>query len=57
MLITVFTPTYNRGYLLPRVFESLCEQTFKDFEWVIVDDGSSDNTKSLVDKWTVDTDS
>ena len=47
MLITVFTPSYNRAHLLPRVYESLCLQTFRDFEWVIVDDGSSDNTKSL----------
>ena len=47
MLITVFTPTYNRAHLLPRVYESLCKQTFRDFEWVIVDDGSSDETKSL----------
>ena len=47
MLITVFTPTYNRAHLLPRLYESLCRQTFTDFEWVIVDDGSVDNTKSL----------
>ena len=47
MLITVFTPTYNRAHLLPRVYESLCKQTFRDFEWVIVDDGSVDNTKGL----------
>ena len=47
MLITVFTPTYNRARLLPRLYESLCQQTFKDFEWVIVDDGSVDDTKSL----------
>lgn len=54
MLITVFTPTYNRGHLLPRLYESLCRQTFTDFEWVIVDDGSVDNTKSLVNKFLVD---
>ena len=47
MLITVFTPTYNRAHLLPRIYESLCKQTFRDFEWVIVDDGSSDETESL----------
>jgi len=47
MLITVFTPAYNRAHLLPRLYESLCKQTFKDFEWVIVDDGSTDDTKSL----------
>ena len=54
MLITVFTPTYNRAHLLPRLYESLCRQTFTDFEWVIVDDGSVDNTKSLVNKFLVD---
>lgn len=47
MLITVFTPTYNRAHLLPRLYESLCKQIFKDFEWVIVDDGSVDDTKCL----------
>ena len=48
MLITVFTPAYNRGSYLPKVHESLCKQTFKDFEWVIVDDGSTDETKELL---------
>ena len=50
-MITVFTPTYNRAHLLPRLYESLCKQTFKDFEWVIVDDGSVDDTKEVVDKF------
>lgn len=48
MLITVFTPTYNRAHLLVRLYESLCAQRFTDFEWVIVDDGSTDGTASLV---------
>lgn len=48
MLITVFTPSYNRAYALPRLFESLRAQTFTDFEWIIVNDGSSDNTEELV---------
>ncbi|RJV24882.1 glycosyltransferase family 2 protein [Coprococcus sp. AF18-48] len=48
MKITVFTPTYNRAYCLTRLFESLVQQTYKDFEWVIVDDGSTDNTEELV---------
>lgn len=52
MLITVFTPTYNRAHLLPRVYESLCQQTFRDFEWVIVDDGSTDETISVAQCWT-----
>ena len=49
MQITVFTPTYNRAHLLPRLYKSLCAQTCKDFEWIIVDDGSADDTKSIVD--------
>lgn len=49
-LITVFTPTYNRGAFLHAIFESLSQQTFKDFEWTVVDDGSTDNTKDMMDK-------
>lgn len=48
MLITVFTSTYNRAHLLQRLFESLCKQTFNNFEWLIVDDGSKDNTEEIV---------
>lgn len=48
MRFTVFTPTYNRASLLPRLYESLKRQSFTDFEWVIVDDGSSDGTEELV---------
>ena len=44
-MITVFTPTYNRACTIARTFESLQSQTDKDFEWVVVDDGSSDNTQ------------
>lgn len=46
-MITVFTPAYNRAHLLPRLYESLCRQTYKDFEWVVVDDGSTDETAVL----------
>ncbi len=49
--VTVFTPTYNRAYILPKCYESLNRQTCKDFEWLIVDDGSTDDTKELVAKW------
>lgn len=44
---TVFTPTYNRGYLLYRLYESLLSQTNGDFEWIIIDDGSTDNTEEI----------
>ncbi len=48
---TVFTPTFNRAHTLPRVFESLKGQTYRYFEWVIVDDGSTDETYALVKAW------
>lgn len=48
MIVTIFTPTYNRAYILPKLFESLCAQTSYDFEWLIVDDGSTDNTSELI---------
>ena len=47
--ITVFTPSYNRGHLLPRLYESLLRQTEQNFIWMIIDDGSTDNTKEVVD--------
>ncbi|TKB69499.1 MAG: glycosyltransferase family 2 protein [Nitrospira sp.] len=50
-LFTVFTPTYNRGHTLKRVYESLKNQTCKNFEWLIIDDGSTDNTRGQVDEW------
>lgn len=49
--ITVFTPTYNRAYCLHRCYESLQRQTCRDFEWLIIDDGSTDNTSQLVQRW------
>lgn len=48
---TVFTPTYNRAHTLARVYCSLKDQTYTNFEWLIIDDGSSDNTFELVSKW------
>lgn len=50
-LFTVVTPTYNRAHTLERVYSSLREQSFQDFEWVIVDDGSTDNTRAMVMGW------
>lgn len=49
--LTVFTPVYNRAHTLPRTYESLLAQDCKDFVWLIVDDGSSDNTAELVRSW------
>ncbi|WP_041580312.1 glycosyltransferase family 2 protein [Bacillus sp. 1NLA3E] len=52
--LTVFTPTYNRAYTLHLCFESLKRQTSKDFIWLIIDDGSTDYTKELVEKWILE---
>lgn len=49
--ITVFTPTFNRAYCLDQVYQSLVQQTNQDFMWLVIDDGSSDNTKELVSSW------
>lgn len=49
--ITIFTPTYNRAYILPQLYESLKKQTNKGFKWLIVDDGSVDETQKLVKNW------
>jgi len=51
VIFTVFTATFNRGEKLERVFRTLQQQTFKDFEWVIVDDGSTDDTRERVEDW------
>ena len=50
-ILTIFTPAYNRAHTLPRTYESLCRQSCKDFIWLIVDDGSADNTAELVRDW------
>lgn len=49
--LTVFTPAYNRAELLGRCFESMKRQTNKNFIWLIIDDGSADNTRQVVDSW------
>lgn len=49
--LTVFTPAYNRADLLPRCFEAMKRQTNKDFIWMIIDDGSTDNTREQVESW------
>ena len=49
--LTVFTPSYNRAHTLSRTYESLCRQSCKDFKWLVIDDGSTDNTRQLVASW------
>lgn len=51
MLLTIFTPTYNRAYTIGALYESLCVQTNQDFEWLVVDDGSTDDTEKLFKNW------
>ena len=51
MFLTVFTPAYNRAHTLGRTYQSLRQQSCKDFCWLIIDDGSIDNTKNLVESW------
>jgi len=51
VLITVFTPTYNRKFCIENCYKSLCKQTSNNFEWLIIDDGSTDNTNELVKIW------
>ena len=50
-LITVLTPTFNRAFLLPNLYGSLCRQTNQLFDWLVMDDGSTDDTEALVNKW------
>jgi len=51
-LFTVFTPAYNRAHTIHRVFDSLRAQTLRDFEWLVVNDGSTDHTSELIATWT-----
>lgn len=50
-MVTIFTPTYNRAELIVRLYDSICRQDCTDFEWLIVDDGSTDNTDEEVKAW------
>lgn len=54
-ILTVFTPAYNRADLLTRCYESMCKQTNKNFIWMIVDDGSTDNTRGISESWVKNT--
>lgn len=49
--ITLFTPTYNRAYIIEKLYRSLQRQSIKLFEWLVIDDGSTDDTAQLFDKW------
>lgn len=50
-MVTIFTPVYNRAYIITKLYESLRRQTSKEFEWIIIDDGSTDEIGELVAKW------
>lgn len=50
IMVTVLTPTYNRAKTLPRLIESLCGQTSTDFQWLVIDDGSTDDTDSIFEE-------
>lgn len=52
--VTVFTPTFNRADKLVRVYRSLEKQTYRNFEWLIIDDGSDDDTRHVVDTWVAE---
>ncbi len=52
--ITVFTPTYNRAHTLERLYQSLQRQSFTDFEWLVIDDGSADGTSALFEQWSAE---
>ena len=53
-MITIFTPTFNRAYIISKLYESLLRQTYTDFEWIVVDDGSTDDTGKLLTEFIVE---
>ena len=50
-MMTIFTPTYNRAHLLERIYKNLCVQEYQNFEWLIIDDGSTDNTREIIENY------
>ena len=54
-MITIFTPIYNRAYIIGNLYASLLRQTCYDFEWLIVDDGSTDDVASIIYPWIEET--
>ena len=55
-MITILTPTYNRAYLLPLLYQAFLNQSSKAFEWIEIDEGSADTTFDLVQSWLVNQD-
>lgn len=53
-MITIFTPAYNRAYIINKLYESIVAQTSRNFEWLIVDDGSTDDTQQLVEQFFIE---
>lgn len=51
MKLSIITPVYNRAYILNELYESLKRQTLKEFEWIVVDDGSTDNTWNMLEEY------
>ena len=51
MMITIFTPVYNRAYIISDLYQSLCKQTSMAFEWLVIDDGSTDNIKTVIQQF------
>lgn len=49
-MVTILTPTYNRAKTLPKLIESLCGQTSTNFQWLVIDDGSTDDTDSIFEE-------
>ena len=50
IMVTILTPTYNRAKTLPKLIESLCGQTSTNFQWLVIDDGSTDDTDSIFEE-------
>lgn len=51
--LSIITPSYNRAYMLDKLYNSLCVQSCKNFEWIVIDDGSTDETGEIVKNWSL----